>query len=141
VNEKEIGAIVVGFWTTVRRSNTLFILPSQKRHLSMMEQLALSMQTRRLRVANSVSMRQVHLQLLLLLLAGLLASVSAGAGRKLLAPVGTLRFSLGDYAGGAAKFLADVDKTNPGKLNRIMRNSGVLSVKELVQQLNTDGDM
>jgi hypothetical protein len=86
----------------------------------------------------------MELYLLLLLLGGCMASANAGFGtRKLLAPAipSTLRFKVGDYAGGAAKFLAGIDKGEPGKSNKIMRNSGLNNMKQLTTQLNMDRDM
>jgi hypothetical protein len=84
----------------------------------------------------------MELYLLLLLLGGFLADANATTGtRKLLAPAARLQFRLGEFAGGAAKFLADIDKAEPGKLNKIMRNSGATSTRELAKQLNMDRDM
>jgi hypothetical protein len=84
----------------------------------------------------------MELYLLLLLLGGFLADANASMEtRKLLAPPARLQFRLGEFPGGAAKFLADIDKGEPGKLNKIMRNSGITSTRELTKQLNMDRDM
>jgi hypothetical protein len=87
-------------------------------------------------------MSWMELYLLLLLLGVFFADSNASNGRrKLLAPARRLQFRLGEVPGGTAKFLADIDKADPGKLNRIMRNSGVTNAIELIKQLNMDRDM
>jgi hypothetical protein len=85
-------------------------------------------------------MKRFH-ALLVLLSAALLATGDAAGSRRLFAAPVRVQFRLADYAGGAAKFLADLDKAEPGKVNRILRNCGMGSAKDLAQQLNRDKDM
>lgn len=80
--------------------------------------------------------------LLLLLLAALLATSDAVSGRKLHAFGNAPRFKLKQYpGGGAAKFLEDVDKAEPGIVSRILKNSNLPDRLKLVKNLNGDDDL
>jgi hypothetical protein len=77
----------------------------------------------------------------LLLLAAVLAAADAELRRRLLAPGGSLQFKLKDRPGGAVKFLADLDKDQPGRVSKFLMNSGIGSRQKLLKLLNDDDDL
>jgi hypothetical protein len=76
-----------------------------------------------------------------LLLLAMLAVAEADTRRRLLARRDKPHFKLKDRPGGAVKFLQELDDEEPGRVSKILLNSGIENRQKAIKLLDIDDDL